>query len=67
MITSRVVGMMFLMGSPASEAERDTDEPQHRVNLNRSFAIATRAVTWNNWEACARGRNYLVFSMAKTP
>ena len=44
----------FLMGSPASEPERDPDEPQHRVTLTRSFAIATKAVTWNQWEACAR-------------
>ncbi|MBK9251264.1 MAG: formylglycine-generating enzyme family protein [Proteobacteria bacterium] len=44
----------FLMGSPASEPERDPDEPQHRVTLTRSFAIATKAATWNQWEACAR-------------
>jgi formylglycine-generating enzyme required for sulfatase activity len=44
----------FLMGSPASEPERDADEPQHRVNITKSFAIATTQVTWNQWEACVR-------------
>jgi formylglycine-generating enzyme required for sulfatase activity len=44
----------FMMGSPTNEPERDTDEPQHRVNIARPFAIATTAVTWNQWEACVR-------------
>src|SRR5512139_4007265 len=44
----------FMMGSPENEPERDADEPQHRVTISKSFAIATRAVTWNQWEACVR-------------
>ncbi|MEO8314381.1 MAG: formylglycine-generating enzyme family protein [Pseudomonadota bacterium] len=44
----------FMMGSPASEPERDTDEPQHRVTIAKRFAIATTSVTWNQWEACVR-------------
>jgi formylglycine-generating enzyme required for sulfatase activity len=44
----------FMMGSPESEPDRDPDEPQHRVNIARSFAIATTPVTWNQWEACVR-------------
>jgi formylglycine-generating enzyme required for sulfatase activity len=44
----------FMMGSPATEPERDADEPQHRVTIARSFAIATTPVTWNQWEACVR-------------
>jgi formylglycine-generating enzyme required for sulfatase activity len=35
----------FLMGSPESETGRDTEEIQHRVRIDRSFAIATREVT----------------------
>jgi formylglycine-generating enzyme required for sulfatase activity len=44
----------FMMGSPDSEPEREADEPQHRVTIARSFAIATTPVTWNQWEACVR-------------
>ena len=44
----------FMMGSPATEPERDADEPQHRVNITKAFAIATTTVTWNQWEACVR-------------
>jgi formylglycine-generating enzyme required for sulfatase activity len=36
----------FLMGSTkASDPDRRTDEAQHRVRIDRSFAIATREVT----------------------
>jgi formylglycine-generating enzyme required for sulfatase activity len=44
----------FMMGSPPDEPERDTDEPLHRVDIARSFAIAATPVTWNQWEACVR-------------
>jgi formylglycine-generating enzyme required for sulfatase activity len=44
----------FMMGSPASEPDRDPDEPQHRVTITKSFALAKTTVTWNQWEACAR-------------
>src|SRR4051812_9220144 len=40
----------FTMGSPADEPERDTDEPQQRITIKSSFAIATTPVTWNQWE-----------------
>jgi formylglycine-generating enzyme required for sulfatase activity len=46
----------FLMGSPAEEAERRDNEPQHRVTFARAFAIATTPVTWDQWEACVRDR-----------
>ena len=32
----------FLMGSPASEAERDDDETQHRVTLTKGFYLYGR-------------------------
>ena len=44
----------FLMGAPADEPERDVDEPQHPVTIEKSFALATTPITWNQWEACVR-------------
>ena len=44
----------FMMGSPATEPERDADEPQHRVTIAKAFAIAKTPVTWTQWEACVR-------------
>jgi formylglycine-generating enzyme required for sulfatase activity len=35
----------FLMGSPTSEVGRDPEEMLHPVQIPRSFAVATRAVT----------------------
>jgi formylglycine-generating enzyme required for sulfatase activity len=43
----------FTMGSPAREPGRDTDEgPQHTVTLARQFAVATFALTFDEWDAC---------------
>ena len=48
-------GKTFMMGSPASEADRDDDEgPQHPVTL-RSFAMGVKAVTFDEWDAFVRG------------
>ena len=45
----------FQMGSPASEERRYDDEgPRHRVTL-RSFAMGTKEVTFDEWDACVRG------------
>lgn len=35
----------FMMGSPDEESGRDSDERLHRVRIDRSFAIAAREVT----------------------
>ena len=35
----------FLMGSPPTEVGREEDEPQHKKRIGRSFAIAAREVT----------------------
>jgi formylglycine-generating enzyme required for sulfatase activity len=35
----------FLMGSPPAEAERATNEDQHRRQIDRTFAIAAKPVT----------------------
>ena len=41
----------FLMGSPADEPERDTDETQHEVTLTKGFWLADTTVTQALWEA----------------
>ena len=35
----------FVMGSPTAEAGRETDENQHRRRIGRTFALAAKAVT----------------------
>jgi formylglycine-generating enzyme required for sulfatase activity len=43
----------FLMGSPASEAGRLSDEnPQHLVTIGKPFAAGKFAVTFAEWDAC---------------
>ncbi|HWG45533.1 MAG TPA: SUMF1/EgtB/PvdO family nonheme iron enzyme [Gemmataceae bacterium] len=41
----------FLMGSPASEADRHDDETPHRVTLTRGFRLGIHAVTQGQWQA----------------
>lgn len=41
----------FLMGSPATEEERGSDEIQHRVKLTKGFSMQTTEVTQAQWEA----------------
>jgi formylglycine-generating enzyme required for sulfatase activity len=40
----------FLMGSPASEANRSDDEMKHRVTLTRGFWMAKTETTQGQWE-----------------
>jgi formylglycine-generating enzyme required for sulfatase activity len=43
----------FLMGSPASEAGRETNEgPQQQITLAQKFAVGLSAVTFDEWNAC---------------
>lgn len=43
----------FMMGSPASEAERNSDEgPQRKVTIGKPFAAGKFEVTFAEWEAC---------------
>ena len=45
-----------LMGSPANEFGRDSDEgPQHRVTIGRAFAVGKYDVTFDEWSACVSG------------
>lgn len=41
----------FLMGSPQSEAERNSDETQHRVAFQQGFWMADTACTQALWQA----------------
>jgi len=43
----------FLMGSPTSEADRNSDETQHPVTLTRGFWMAKTECTQEQWEAVA--------------
>ena len=43
----------FMMGSPASEPERNDDEgPLHRVTIPAPFAVGKYEVTFAEWDAC---------------
>ena len=44
----------FIMGSPESEKDRDSDEIQHKVTIAYSFAVSKYPITWDQWEACVR-------------
>ena len=48
----------FWMGSPVSEAERKSDERQHRVKIEQPFAIGQYAVTFDEYDrfCAATGR-----------
>jgi formylglycine-generating enzyme required for sulfatase activity len=41
----------FLMGSPESEKDRETDEKQHRVTLSKGFWLGKYEVTIGEWKA----------------
>lgn len=43
----------FLMGSPANEQDRSTDEgPQRKVTIAAPFAVGKYEVTFEEWDAC---------------
>ena len=45
----------FMMGSPESEARRESSEgPVRRVTLSRPFAVGVYEVTFDEWDACHR-------------
>ncbi|MBC7812887.1 MAG: formylglycine-generating enzyme family protein [Burkholderiales bacterium] len=47
----------FVMGSPASEAQRGYDEgPQHQVTIARPFAAGKFEITFAEWDACVSDR-----------
>jgi formylglycine-generating enzyme required for sulfatase activity len=46
----------FLMGSPAGEPMRETQERQHRVQLSRPFWLGQYEVTQAEWRAVLGSR-----------
>jgi len=40
----------FVMGSPSSEENRDSDEPQHRVEITQAFLLSSTEVTQAQYE-----------------
>jgi formylglycine-generating enzyme required for sulfatase activity len=56
----------FLMGSPASEANRYDDERQHRVTLTRGFWMAKTETTQGQWES-VMGENPSAFEGEDLP
>lgn len=47
----------FIMGSPPGESGRSDDEgPAHIVRIARPFAVGKYEVTFDEWDACAAGR-----------
>ena len=56
----------FLMGSPASEAQRSNDETQHQVTLTQVFYLGKYPVTQAQWKA-VMGSNPSYFEGATLP
>jgi len=57
----RVPAGEFMMGSPSSESERDSDETQHRVRITKDYWIGETEVTQGLWKA-VMGTNPSSFS-----
>jgi formylglycine-generating enzyme required for sulfatase activity len=48
-----IPGGSFMMGSPATEKDRDTSEgPQRSVTIAKPFAVSKFEVTFADWDAC---------------
>ncbi|NUM56541.1 MAG: formylglycine-generating enzyme family protein [Candidatus Hydrogenedentes bacterium] len=56
----------FMMGSPASEQDRQPNEVQHEVTITKGFWIGKYEVTQAQWEA-AMGNNPAKFVNAASP
>jgi formylglycine-generating enzyme required for sulfatase activity len=51
MTLNKIPAGTFLMGSPASDADRGDDETQHMVTISKAFYIQTTEVTQGQWKA----------------
>jgi serine/threonine protein kinase/formylglycine-generating enzyme required for sulfatase activity len=47
--------MEFVMGSPPTEADRDADEKQQKVRISRTFALAAKSVTMEQYRQFDKG------------
>jgi formylglycine-generating enzyme required for sulfatase activity len=52
----------FVMGSPESELERNSDETQHSVTLTRAFFVDRTEVTQGAWKVLSGGVNPSFFA-----
>lgn len=50
LVLRRIPAGTFMMGSPADEPGRDSDEAQHSVTLTQDFYIGVFEVTMRQWE-----------------
>ncbi|RPH51659.1 MAG: formylglycine-generating enzyme family protein [Desulfobacteraceae bacterium] len=48
----------FIMGSPADEPGRDSDETQHKVTLTKGFYMGETEVTVGQWRAFSKDSGY---------
>jgi eukaryotic-like serine/threonine-protein kinase len=56
----------FMMGSPNSEKGRLTNEVQHKRRIGRSFAVAAKLVTGEQYQRFAKN-NYIDVRYAPEP
>lgn len=47
----RISAGSFMMGSPTTEANRESDETQHQVTLSKSFYLGKYEVTQGQWKS----------------
>jgi hypothetical protein len=52
-----IPGGTYIMGSPATETARRTDETQHQVTITRPFFLGEKEVTQADWTARSGGTN----------
>ncbi len=57
----RVPAGEFMMGSPASEANRGNGKTQHRVRITKDYWIGETDVTQGLWKAVMGGEPFLLF------
>lgn len=57
----RISSGTFMMGSPTSEKDRDSDEIQHQVTISKDFYLGKYEVTQGQWKALM-GNNPSKFS-----
>ncbi|MBI1860831.1 MAG: formylglycine-generating enzyme family protein [Deltaproteobacteria bacterium] len=57
----------FLMGSPANELGRESDETPHEVTISKAFKIQTTEVSQSDWEKVTKGGNPSRFQGANRP
>lgn len=50
LVLRRIPADTFLMGSPAGELGRETDETRHQVTISRPFYVGVFEVTQRQWE-----------------